>query len=164
MSFHRTIEGPSKTRSNNSFSPLVIAEVKNKAGFWVKAKFFLDNGSNASLVRSKFAEQTKLLTCGTAEVKFDVAGGGSHHERGMAFQMEIRPVQGESSYLIDVTGVKKPCACVRPISHDIFTEHQHLSDYKHLLHTDGGEVDVLIGGDYGPLIISQSNITAPSRQ
>ena len=103
MSFHRTIEGPSKPRSRNSFSPLVIAEVKTEAGFWVKAKVFLDNGSNASLVRRKFAEQTGLLMCGHAQVQFDVAGGGSHHERGMTFEMEIRPLDGKTSYLVDVT-------------------------------------------------------------
>ena len=45
---------------NNDLNPkdcstLVLVEVENGDGNWIKAKCFLDTGSNSSLVRMKFA-------------------------------------------------------------------------------------------------------------
>ena len=160
LSFHQTVDQSPNSRTS-IFAPLVIAEVRTGEGLWVRANFFLDNGSNASLVKTKFAELLKLRPCGAANVKFDVAGGGTHHERGKTFRMEVRALNGERSYMVEVTGIKKPCARVRPISSDIFDKHAHLNLHKEVLHTEGGEVDVLIGSDYGLLITAQSNISAP---
>ena len=76
-------------------------------------------------------------------------------------RFEFCPLNGERSYKVEVACIKKPCACVRPISSDIFDKHAHLNLHKDVLHTEGGEVDVLIGSDYGLLITAQSNISAP---
>ena len=89
MSFQQNIENTNAVRKE-TYAPLVIAEVKTADGVWVKAKFFLDNGSNASLIRSKLAEQLNLLKCGDAKVKFDVVGGSSHQENGANYVIEVR--------------------------------------------------------------------------
>ena len=140
---------------------MVVGEVEDGFGQWRKANFFLDNGSNTSLVRSKFAESHQLLYCGDTQVGFDVAGGGTHLEIGALYKIKVRPLNDTSEgYGMFVTGIKKPCARVKPISPNLFSKHKHLEQHKHLLHTAGGEIDILVGGDYGPLIVSQQNISA----
>ena len=160
MSFHQNTESTNPAREE-TYSPLVVAEVKSANGAWVKAKFFLDNGSNASLIRRKLAEQLKLFNCGAAKVQFDVAGGSSHQENGSNFLIEIRAMNSTKSYPVLVTGVQIPCARVRPVSAAIFSQFEHLNEHKDTVHISGGEVDILIGGDYGPLIQTERSITAP---
>ena len=65
-----------KSRTRGDYAPMVITEIKTGDGRWVKANCFLDTGSNSSLVHMKFAKQTKLYSCGTSDVQFNVAGGG----------------------------------------------------------------------------------------
>ena len=90
MAFQQTIE--SESGEVESFSPMVVAEVEDGFGQWRKANFFLDNGSNASLVRSKYAESLQLLYCGDTQVGFDVAGGGTHLENGAVYKIKVRPL------------------------------------------------------------------------
>ena len=88
--------GDSEHGEVESFSPMVVAEVKDGFGRWRKANFFLDNGSNTSLVRSKFAELHQLIYCGDTQVGFDVAGGGTHLENGALYKIKVRPLNDSS--------------------------------------------------------------------
>jgi hypothetical protein len=102
-----------------------------------------------------------LHSSGISDVQFDVAGGGIHRERAEEFEIHIRQLQSEDSYLILTTGIKKPCSNVQPISPDIFVNHKHLIEYQDKVHINGGEVDILIGNDYAPLITARKCISSP---
>ena len=151
-----------KSRTRDDYAPMVVAEIKTGDGRWVKANCSLDTGSNSSLVRMKFAKQTKLHSCGTSDVEFNVAGGGVHREYAEQFEIHIRPIQSNKSNLILTTGIKKPCSRVEPTSSEIFTEHEHLREYEDRICVNGGEIDVLIGNDYAPLIVAGKCVSSPS--
>ena len=145
------------------YSPLVVVEVKAADGQWKKAKCFLDGGSNSSLIRNKFAKSSQLHGSGTCDIKLGVAGGGVHREeRSEVFDLEIRPIGGEVSYLVNVCGVRKPCFDIKPIPSEIFEKYPHLRAVKEKVYIRGGEVDLLIGRDYAPLIVDESTLRATS--
>ena len=123
------------------YSPLVLVEVENGDGNWIKAKCFLDTGSNSSLVRMKFARQSRLQGNGPSSVQFGIAGGGIHYEQAEEFDIRIRPLQEEKSYLVKTIGIKKPCFNVKPIPQNIFSEHKHLQGVRDKIYVGGGEVD-----------------------
>ena len=159
MALHQSLNEVSEV--SEVFSPMVVAEVLIGSGEWRKANFFLDNGSNISLVRATFAELYQFRYCGDTKIGFDVAGGGIHHEDGSVYEVQVRVLNDTGNgYKLSLASIKKPCAPVKPISTSIFSKYNHLRKYKHHIHTQGGEIDILVGGDYGPLIISQQNITA----
>ena len=60
------------------YSPLVLVEVKTSDRTWMKARCFLDTGSNSSLVRSDFAKSSGLTGRGACNIQFGIAGGGIH--------------------------------------------------------------------------------------
>ena len=60
------------------FAPMVVAEIMDGDGRWMKANCFLDTGSNSSLICLKFAKQAMLHGSGASDVQFEVAGGGIH--------------------------------------------------------------------------------------
>ena len=97
----------------------------------------------------------------TSDVQFDVAGGDIHRERAEEFEIHIRPLHGKESYLILTTGIKKPCSKVLPVSSDIFLKYKHLNEFRDKVHIRGGEVDILIGNDYAPLIIAEKRVSSP---
>ena len=116
------------------FAPMVVAEIMTGDGRWMKANCFLDTGSNSSLIRLKFAKQAMFHGSGASDVQFEVAGGGIHRERAEEFELHIRPLNGDNSYLILTTGIKKPCSKMQPISPDIF-KHRHLKEFRDKVHT-----------------------------
>ena len=126
----------------------------------MKANCFLDTGSNSSLVRLNFAKQLKLYGSGASDVQFDVAGGGIHREHAEEFKIHIRPLHSKESYLILATGIKKPCSRVQPIITDIFSKYEHLTEFREKVHINGGEIDVLIGNDYAPLIVAEKCVSS----
>ena len=142
------------------YSPLVLVEVENGDGNWIKAKCFLDTSSNSSLVRMKSARQSRLQGNGPYSVQFGIAGGGVHYEQAEEFDIRIRPLQEEKSYLVKTTGIKKPCFNVKPIPQNIFPEHKHLQGVRDKIYVGGGEVDSLIGLDYAPLILPEKALRA----
>ena len=146
------------------FSPMVVAEVRCNNGTWVQANCFLDTGSNSSLVRLKFAKQLRLQDSGVSDVRFDVAGGDVHHEQAEEFEICILPLHddGRESYLILATDIKKPCSRVHPFTSEIFTSYEHLNEFRDKVHIRGGEVDLLIGNDYAPLIIAERCVSSPT--
>ena len=146
------------------FLKWLLAEVRCNNGTWVQANCFLDTGSNSSLVRLKFAKQLRLQGSGVSDVRFDVAGGGVHHEQAEEFEICIRPLHddGRESYLILATGIKKPCSRVHPLTSEIFTSYEHLNEFRDKVHIRGGEVDLLIGNDYAPLIIVERCVSSPT--
>ena len=147
---------------NADFSPVVIAEVKKGDGGWTRAKCFLDGGSNSSLIRTKFAKDVCLRGSGPCSIQLGVAGGGLHREeRSEEFEIEIRPVNGKKSYFMMLTGIRKPCFNIRPVSREIFKRHAHLQSMEDKLYVDGGEIDILIGRDYASLIADEDSLRAP---
>ena len=144
------------------FSPLVLAEVKCADGSWIVAKCFLDTGSNCSLVRSEFAWKSGLEGKGFSNIQFGIAGGGTHREKGEEFEMVLRAIDGKEEYSIITTAIKKPCYEVKPIHPDLLSRYEHLEDMSNELYLNGGEVDILLGLDYAPLIIPEK-ITRDAR-
>ena len=142
------------------YSPLVLVEAENGDGNWTEAKCFLYTGSNSSLVRMKFARQSRLQGSGPCSAQFGIAGGAVHYEQAEEFDIRIHPLKEEKSYLVKTTGIKKPCFNVKPIPQNIFSEHKHLQEVKDKIYVGGGEVDLLIGLDYAPLILPEKALRA----
>ena len=67
---------------------------------YLRQKCFLATGSNSSLVRMKFARQSRLQGNGPCSVQFGIAGGGVHYEQAEEFDIRIRPLQEEKSYSV----------------------------------------------------------------
>ena len=130
----------------------MLAEVENGDGNWIKAKCFLHTGSNSSLVRMKFATQSRLQGNGPCSVQFGIAGGGVHYEQAEEFDIRNRLLQEEKSHLVKTTGIKKPFFNVKPILQNIFSEHKHLQEVRDKIYVGGGEVDLFIGLDYASLL------------
>ena len=96
-----------------------------------------------------------LHSYGPSNVEFGTAGAAIHYERAEEFEVMIRPVGEVLSHCLVATGVRKPCFDVRPIPQEIFSDHEHLTEYREYVYTDGGVVDLLIGLEYAPLIIPE---------
>ena len=109
---------------------------------------------------NEFATQSRLQGNGTCSVQFDIAGGGVHYEQAEEFDIRIRPLQEEKSYLVKTTGIKKPCFNVKPIPQNIFSEHKHLQEVRDKIYVGGGEIDLLIGLDYAPLVLPEKALCA----
>ena len=150
-------------KKDKDYPPVVIAEVEMTDGTWRKAKCLLDNGSNWSLVRTDFARSNELEDIGPSNNSFGVAGGGVHNEEGVVhdFNIKIRGRGRTDVYVISATGMKKPCFDVPCIPSKTFIENPHLQEEKSSVYVDGGEIDILVGSDYGPLITSEGNTRAP---
>ena len=146
------------------YPPVVLVEVLTKSGNWRNAKCLLDGGSNWSLVRSGFAEFAGLDDIGPSNATFGVAGGGVHNEEGAVhdFNIQIRGKGRTDSYNITATGIKKPCFDTPHIPSSIFAENPHLQEDKSTIYVNGGEIDILVGSDYGCLIQSEGNTRAPT--
>ena len=140
------------------FAPVVTVEVENWEGRWVKAKCLLDTGSNSTLIRSQFAVSNKLNGSNPCFVSFRVAGGGVHRERAEEFDFKIRSLSKNEPFLITATGVKKPCAGTSSISKEIFKKYEHLRRFEESICLSGGDIDILIGQDYAPLIVPETTI------
>ena len=115
---------------SSDYAPLVLAEVETGEGKWRKIKCFLDTGSNASLIRLRFAKLNNIHSNGTCTVKFGTAGGGVHNEKAEEFEMKIRPFGEINSHVITATGIKKPCSSVKPVTEDVFKRHRHLHEFR----------------------------------
>ena len=63
----------------------MLVEVENGDGNWVQVKCFLDTGSNSSLVRMKFAAQSRLQGNGPCSVGLP--------EQAEEFDISILPLQ-----------------------------------------------------------------------
>ena len=83
-----------------------------------------------------------------------------HYEEAEEFDIRIRPLQEDKSYLVKTTGIKKPFFNVKPIPQNIFSEHKHLQEVRDKIYVGGGEVDLLIGLDYAPLILPEKALRA----
>ena len=104
--------------------------------------------------------QSRLQGNGPCSVQFGIAGGGIHYEQAEEFDIRIRPLQEEKSYLVKTTGIKNPCFNVKPIPQNIFSEYKHLQGVRDKIYVGGGEVDLLIGPDYAPLILPEKALHA----
>ena len=144
------------------YSPVVLVEVLTSPGVWKNAKCLLDGGSNWSLVRTGFTESAELEDIGPSTARFGVAGGGVHNEEGIVhdFNIRIRGKGRTDAYNIIATGIRKPCFDTPRISPSTFTENPHLQEEKSTIYVNGGEIDILIGSDYGCLIQSEGNTRA----
>ena len=140
------------------YSAVVRIEVKGDNGLWKTVTCFLDTGSNSSLVKSKLTKDLQLVGNGISQVAFGTAGGHIHYERAEEFELEIRAPGCEESYFVLATGVKKPCFDIRPISTDNLLRCEHVDQFRDKLYTEGGEVDLLLGLDYAPLIMPEKII------
>ncbi len=154
------LETPGVDVKPRDYSPLVIAEIQNKRGVWKRAKCFLDNGSNASLIRTEFAMDNDLQAGEEGDVHLGVAGGHVHKEPSEEYEFRIRPIGGVETYYMVTCGITKPCSNVRPVPKSVFTTYNHLKAVEKQVYLDGGEVDVLIGRDYAPLISEESVLRA----
>ena len=156
------INNSKKRSSSVKYAPMVLAEAKTADGTWCRIKCFLDTGSNASLIRLNFAQRNGLPSNGPCNVEFSIAGGGTHQEKAEEFELQIRPLGSNEAYPIVATGIKKPCSIVPCIPDEIFDKHEHLQEMKRSIYTHGGEVDLLLGLDYAPLILPEKLIRSPS--
>ena len=149
----------SEYEPEEDFSPLVKIEVLTARG-WVKARCFLDEGSNVTCVRVAFAISCGLRSNGSCNISFGTAGGGKHIEKGNEYTLNIRAVGGKQQYEIDASALETPCYDVKPLSDDVFTKHDHLKEGRGLVYMEGGTVDILMGRDYHPLIITERTVRA----
>ena len=146
---------------SRDYAPMVLAEVKSGDGRWVKARCLLDTGSNSSLIRTQFARYNCLSGGNPCYVSFSVAGGGVHSEKTQDWEFELRPMGENKSYFIMATGVKKPCADINSIPPDTLQKYKHLREVENRIYIEGGEIDILIGQDYAPLVVPERVVRAP---
>ena len=147
------------SQNEGDYSPLVIVEIATQQG-WVKARCFLDGGSNTTCVREDFAVSCGLQTSGFCNISFGTAGGGKHSEMGKDYSLLIRAIGETTQYEIEVSGLKTPCYDVQPMAADVFDKYEHLRRGRSSLYMEGGVVDILMGRDYQPLIVSEKNVRA----
>ena len=141
------------------YSPLVLVEVSTREG-WRRARCFLDEGSSTSCIREAYARANGLQMTGICNISFGTAGGGRHDERGREYQLRIRALGGTDEYEIEASGLKTPCYDVQPMSLNVFKQYEHLQEGKGKVYMEGGVVDILMGRDYHPLIVSERIVRA----
>ncbi|XP_077971771.1 uncharacterized protein LOC120339891 [Styela clava] len=146
---------------NLDYSPLLVAEVQASDKTWVKANFFLDGGSNHSLVRRNFVKSLKQKTIGHGTIRFGVAGGAIHEEPSEDYNLKIRPLSRDQIFDIRVTAVRKPCHDVTPIPPSIFKQFKYLRGIQDKIPVGQKTVDVLVGRDYAPLIQTMHSLRSP---
>ena len=149
--------------SKNSFDlpPVIVCEVLNSQGSWMKANCFLDLGSTNTLSRNSFTNSLRIRPSATFDLKFDVAGGMEHQEPAQDFHLTLRPMNSKVSYEIISTSIRKPCNNQPAIPKEIFSQNEYLLPYINQIQTEGGTIDILIGRDYAPLIQPKEIICSP---
>ena len=138
------------------YAPLVMIEILTERG-WEKARSFLDGGSNTTCIRDAFARSNGLEVTGACNISFGTAGGGRHDERGRDYTFKIRALGDTKEYEIQASGLETPCYDVQPMSEEVFEKYEHLKEGKGKVYMEGGVVDILMGRDYHPLIISEKS-------
>ena len=141
------------------YAPLVMIEILTHRG-WKKARSFLDGGSNTTCIRDAFARSNSLQVTGLVNISLGTAGGGRHDERGRDYRFKIRALGDTREYEIEASGLETPCYDVQPMSEEVFEKYEHLEEGKGKVYMEGGVVDILVGRDYHPLIVSEKSTRA----
>ena len=89
---HGSITTSKNIQGETDFSPLLIVNIRSADGVWVKANYFLDIGSDSTLVSKRFVKRLGLPSHASSILKFGTAGGQVHEEYSQEYNLEVKPI------------------------------------------------------------------------
>lgn len=138
----------------------IMVRIKTRHG-QKTVRLLFDDGSQQSYIKSSVAIGIKCLETGKYFERNTVFGGGkSSIEERIIYQVQIESLNGESKRKIELPDKEKITGSIAKIPEGPWMEELkskgiYINDYE----SSGKDIDILIGADLIPLLVTDESIT-----